>query len=102
MIKNYIIIAIRTLRRNRLFSLINIFGLALSMAVGMMVILRTKNELSTDRFHTAADRIYRVINKVTGKQNNGMYAASTPAPLLPLLKDTGIIADAASISIAAR
>lgn len=102
MIKNYLLIAARTLRRNKLFSLINIFGLALSMAVGMMVILRTKDALSYDRFHPAGDRIYRVITKVSGKQKNWLYAASTPAPLLPLLKDQGVIADAASVAPASR
>ena len=98
MVKNYLLIAIRSLRRSRLFSLINIFGLALSMAVGMMVILRTKDALSYDRFHPAGDRIYRVITRVTGKQNNRLYAASTPAPLLPLLQDPGVITGAVSIA----
>lgn len=85
MIRNYLLIAIRTLRRNRLFSIVNIFGLALSMAVGMMVILRTRDNLSYDRFHPSGDRLYRVINKVTGDHHNSIYAASTPAPVLSLL-----------------
>jgi len=102
MIRNYLLIVVRTLRRNKLFSVINIFGLALSMAVGMMVILRTKDALSYDRFHPAGDRIYRVITKVSGKQMNWLYAASTPSPLLPLLKDPGVIADAVNVAPAAR
>jgi len=102
MIRNYLLIAVRTLRRNKLFSLINIFGLALSVAVGMMVILRTKDALSYDRFHPAGDRIYRVITKVSEKQKNWLYAASTPAPLLPLLKDPGVFDDAVSVAPAAR
>ncbi|HVU96504.1 MAG TPA: ABC transporter permease [Puia sp.] len=98
MIKNYLRIAFRSLRRNKLFSLINIFGLALSMAIGMMVILRTKDALSYDRFHPAFDRIYRVINRVSGKHNNLLYAASTPAPLLPLVKDLEVFEEAVSVT----
>jgi len=102
MIKNYWLIAYRSLRRNRLFSLINIFGLALSMAVGMMIILRTKDALSYDGFHPNGDRIYRVITKATGKQSNSIYAASTPAPLLRLIDDPAVFANAASLAIADR
>lgn len=98
MIKNYLLIAFRSLRRNKLFSLINIFGLALSMAIGMMVILRTRDALSYDRFHPAFDRIYRIINRVSGKQNNRLYTASTPAPLLSLLKDQRVFEEAVSVA----
>lgn len=102
MISNYLLIAIRTLQRNRFFSLINIFGLALSMAVGMMIILRTKDALSYDRFHPHGDRIYRVITRVSGKQKNWLYTASTPAPLLPLMNDLALLANVASVMPDAR
>ncbi|MBD0352700.1 MAG: hypothetical protein ICV65_16255, partial [Flavisolibacter sp.] len=51
MLRNYFKIAIRSLSRNKLFSFITIFGLALSMSVCMMVMLRVKDQLSYDRFH---------------------------------------------------
>ncbi|MBS1661298.1 MAG: ABC transporter permease [Bacteroidetes bacterium] len=102
MIKNYLQIAVRNLMRSRVFSFINIFGLALSMSVCMMVILRAKNELSYDRFHPAVERTYRIINNISNKQRKGMYVASTPMPLLPLLKDSTLVAEVVNVSAAMR
>ncbi|MBD0293866.1 MAG: hypothetical protein ICV84_01500, partial [Flavisolibacter sp.] len=59
MLRNYFKIAIRSLSRNKLFSFITIFGLALSMSVCMMVMLRVKDQLSYDRFHPKGERVYR-------------------------------------------
>ena len=61
MLKNYLRIALRNLRRHRSYALINVFGLALSMSVCMLIILLIQDQLSYDRFHKHAGRIYRVI-----------------------------------------
>ncbi len=51
MLKNYIIIAIRNLFRNKLFSVINILGLAIGMAATLLITEYLVHELSFDNFH---------------------------------------------------
>lgn len=60
MIWNYIKIALRTIRNNKLYSLINIFGLAIALTVSFLMFLWVNDELTTDRFHENSDRLYRV------------------------------------------
>lgn len=58
MIFNYLKIAWRNLIKQRLFSLINISGLAVGLAVCMMIMMYVTHETSYDRFHTNAERIF--------------------------------------------
>ncbi len=81
MISNYLKIAWRNLTRNKVFSFINIFGLALSMAVCLLVIIHVKDQLSYDNFHPRANRMARIISQVTGREGNSLTWASTPLPL---------------------
>ncbi len=60
MIWNYIKVALRTIRNNKLYSLINIFGLAIALTVSFLMFLWVNDELMTDRFHNNSDRLYRV------------------------------------------
>ncbi|MCK5078876.1 MAG: ABC transporter permease [Bacteroidales bacterium] len=61
MFKNYIVVAIRNLFRNKLFSVINILGLAIGMAATMLITEYIIHELSYDNFHEQGDQIYRVV-----------------------------------------
>lgn len=61
MFKNYLIIALRNLQRNKLFSIINVMGLALGMAATLLITEYLVYELSFDNFHTQKENIYRVI-----------------------------------------
>ena len=70
MIKNYFKVAWRNLVKNKVFSLINIFGLTIGITVCMMIFLFVMNEFSVDRFHKNNDRIYRVTR---GFENEGKY-----------------------------
>ncbi|HEY9002598.1 MAG TPA: ABC transporter permease [Mucilaginibacter sp.] len=74
MIKNYIKIAWRNLLRHKLFSLINISGLAIGLAVCMLIMLYVAHEHSYDRFGKNADRIYvpNAIIKMRGNIVNMM------------------------------
>src|SRR5471030_146560 len=58
MILNYIKIAWRSLTKQKLFSLINISGLAVGLAVCMMIMMYVAHEMSYDRFQKNADRIF--------------------------------------------
>ncbi len=60
MIKNYLKIAWRNLVKNKAFSVINITGLAVGIAVCLLITLYVVDELSYDRYNENADRIYRV------------------------------------------
>ena len=60
MFKNYLKIALRNIIRHKGYSFINIFGLAIGLAVFMTIALFIKFELGYDRFHEHFDRIYRV------------------------------------------
>jgi len=62
MLRNYLIIAYRNLLKNKVFSLINIFGLAIGMAACLLILQYVSFELSYDQFHEKANVIYRVIN----------------------------------------
>ena len=63
MLKNYIKIAFRNLIKRKAFSLINISGLAIGMACCLLITVFVQDELSYDRFHEKADRIYRIASK---------------------------------------
>jgi len=71
MLGNYFKIAIRTLLKNRISSLVNIAGLALGMAAFILIIQYVRFELSYDDFHKNARRIYRVQQD---RYNNGVLS----------------------------
>jgi putative ABC transport system permease protein len=60
MFQNHIKIALRNLWNQRFFTGLNLFGLAIGLAVSLTLGLFVKNELSFDRYHSKADRIHRV------------------------------------------
>ncbi len=60
MFRNYSLIALRNLLRNKLFSAVNILGLAIGLACCFIILLHIRKELSYDRFHEKADKIYRL------------------------------------------
>ena len=67
MIKNYFKIVIRSLIKNRTYSLINVLGLTFGLTCFMLIGLYLFDELTFDRHHKNADRIYRVVEH---KKNN--------------------------------
>ncbi len=70
MFKNYFTVAFRTLRRNKIYSVINIAGLSLGLASAMLIILYVKDEVSYDRFHAGVNNIYRVVTDNSDKDGN--------------------------------
>jgi putative ABC transport system permease protein len=81
MIRNYFKIAFRNLVHNKVFSSINIFGLAVGLATCLLIMLYIFDELSYDKHHVAADRIYRIATAT----RDGNWAA-TAAPIAQGLK----------------
>ncbi|HMB89686.1 MAG TPA: ABC transporter permease [Rhodothermales bacterium] len=68
MFKNYLKIALRNLRKHKLYTAINVTGLAVGLACCLLILLFVRDELSYDRFHANADRIYRVEMDVQGSE----------------------------------
>ena len=64
MIKNYFKTAFRSLQHNKLFSAINIFGLAIGISASLVIFLIVQYDFSFDKFEKDHDRIYRVVTKV--------------------------------------
>ncbi len=65
MLRNYLVLAIRSLVRNKLSSIINITGLSVSMVVCMLIFRYVMFELSYDKLHENSENIYRIPTKVT-------------------------------------
>ncbi len=63
MFRNYILIALRNLLKQKGYSAINILGLSIGMTCCLLILLWVADELSYDRFHEKADRLYRVVLK---------------------------------------
>lgn len=85
MFRNYLLIAFRTLGRQKMFSLVCVFGLALAMSVCMVVMLGLKDQLSYDTFHPSKNNIYRVIAELRDERGNPYRYAGTPLPLMQQL-----------------
>lgn len=85
MFTNYFKTTIRNLWRNKTFSAINIFGLAIGIATCLIIMLFVQNELSYDRFNEKADQIVRVIFKGT-IQGEQMKEANVMPPVAQTLK----------------
>ncbi|MXY98715.1 MAG: ABC transporter permease, partial [Gemmatimonadetes bacterium] len=61
MLNSDMTIALRHLGRNKGYALVNILGLAVGMTCAILIFLYVGHELSYDRYHEQADRIYRVV-----------------------------------------
>jgi putative ABC transport system permease protein len=81
MLRNYFKIAFRNLTRHKLFSGLNIFGLATGMACSILIFLWVQDELSFDSFNPGADRIFRLTAKISDQE-----AAVVPPSLAYAIK----------------
>jgi len=81
MIKNYFKVAFRSLWRQKQGAIINILGLSIGMAVCVLIVLYVQDELSFDRLHTNAERIYRI----AGEYDQGGDATNRSAVTTYLL-----------------
>jgi putative ABC transport system permease protein len=84
MIRNYILVAIRNLTRNKFFSAINIVGLAVSMTICMAIIMLVADQMTYDRHNPRRSRTFRINSRLVS--NEGKYIsdseyATTPMPL---------------------
>ena len=86
MLKNYLKVALRTLQRNKLFSIINITGLAIGLTCVVLLVLWIQDEVSYDQFHKDIDRIYLTAAHV--KKSHVEYIDPSSVPGVgPLLEE---------------
>lgn len=78
MFRNYILVALRSINRQKMHSALNIAGLAIGMAAFLLIALYVQYELSFDTYHQNSDRIYRAVRE---------DRTLTPAPLGPALAE---------------
>ena len=87
MVKNYFKIAIRNIKRNSTYSILNISGMAVGMASAILILLWVQDEWSYDRHFDNADSLYRVISDMSTTEGESSLNATTPAPLAKALKE---------------
>lgn len=87
MYKNYLKVALRNVRKYAAYSFINITGLAVGMACCLLIFLYVQDELSYDRFHPHADRLYRIVEDVKNNDSRVQPDARTAPALLPWLEN---------------
>ncbi|MXV51456.1 FtsX-like permease family protein [Pedobacter sp. HMF7647] len=86
MIKNLFLVALRNLKRDKWYGLLNILGLTIGITFSLFLIFYIKDELSYDRYHKNADRIYRIASYNKEPDKPEMKWAVTPASMAPALK----------------
>ncbi len=85
MLKNYFKTAFRSLWKNKFYSLINVSGLAVGLATGIMLLLWVQNELSYDKFHEDYRNIYNISSHFNSNGEDKTWT-SVPGPLAVFAK----------------
>jgi putative ABC transport system permease protein len=88
MLRNYLVLFVRNLQRQRLFSSINLLGLTVSIASTLLIYLYVRHEFSFDRFHKNANRIYRVNQTfIWGENDNHQFSSTGPGVAFALKEE---------------
>ncbi len=85
MFKNYLKITLRHLSKNPAYSFINLAGLAIGITCAILILLYVQDELSFDKFHRNAPRIYRLTETQLSPDRGERHFASTMGPVGPAL-----------------
>lgn len=87
MFRNYVVIALRNIIRNKIFTIVNISGLSLGMAFSLFIYLWINDELSINKFHASGDRLFRVLQSQTYDGGKITVRDETPGLLAETLKN---------------
>ncbi len=87
MFRNYFSVAIRNIFRNKLFSFVNILGLACGIGSALLIFLWINDELRTNHFHERLGRIYSVMENQQYTDGRLFTFSSTPGPMAPFIKE---------------
>jgi putative ABC transport system permease protein len=94
MLKSYLKVALRNISRTKLFSLINITGLAIGIAGTLMILMYVANELSYENFHKNRKQIYRVSVEFGEKGSTMKFPGAMPALAPALLEEAPDVVNA--------
>lgn len=97
MIINSATIAFRHLKKNKQYTLLNVFGLSVGLACFILIGLWVKTELSFDRFHANANRIFRVGSTLMDETAGTQQAVTGPPLAIAMMKDFPEVSDAVRI-----
>ena len=86
MIKNYLLITLRNFWRNKIFSLINIAGLAIGISASLVIYLIVHHEFSYEKFQRNGNRIYRVVTNMHFPEQD-FKNAGAPGPLIDVVRN---------------
>ena len=87
MFRNYLVVAVRHLLRQKLYAFINVFGLAVGLACCILIFLYVRHEWQYDAFHKNSDHIFRVIVQETRPDGGVGYSTLHPTTLAASLKE---------------
>ena len=89
MLRNYLVVAVRNLLKNKILSMINVFGLGASLSICLLIILFVSYQKTSDAWHKKADRIYLTISDYRSPAHPDRVRsfATTPVSLASLLQD---------------
>lgn len=86
MLRNYFIVALRNILKDKFYSFINVFGLMLGIASCVFIAIYINDELSYDRFNSKAERTYRITEFIE-TEGSGERSSSAPFPTGPTLAE---------------
>ena len=86
MLKNLLLIAFRNIRKDKIYSAINILGLTVGITCSVFLLMYILDELSYDRYHKNSNNIYRVISNIKEPDNAFTWAVAQ-IPLAEELRD---------------
>ncbi|MFD2935900.1 ABC transporter permease [Spirosoma flavum] len=86
MLRSYFKIAFRNLRSQRSYTLLNIIGLSVGMAGGLLIFMFLRHHLSTDRHHAKFDRIFRIDTDLHLADGSIEYNPEAPLPMAQALR----------------
>jgi putative ABC transport system permease protein len=86
MFKNYLTVALRNFRRNKIFTTINILGLSIGLSAALVIFLIVQFDYSFDKFEKNGSRIYRVVSGYAFQGGSPGYTRGVPAPLAEAVK----------------
>src|SRR5580693_7031476 len=81
MIKNFFNVALRSFMRQRLYSFINVLGLASGLMCTLFIYLWVKDEISKDKFHHESERIFQIVANLELNKGELLTWKDTPGPL---------------------
>lgn len=87
MLRNYLTVALRHLRKEKTYTIVNVLGLALGVACVLLIFLFVRHEWSFDAFHANSDRIYRAWGKEDWGEGRDFFYTITQVILAPTLDE---------------